>query len=150
MIETEKRVYGSGQLLSETIVECPGSTDVVFKPGKRLAHHPGNILFHDLIMSVADEYTTTTSKRGIYRWLFLEIKEKRKGRFLKWDDEEYWTEIKDETQVTVKISTFCKTVLRTRKATKENTSLVESSTTAFANNKRKRCEGTPCSNNSDT
>ena len=124
------------------------------------AHFNYNILFHELILSMADNYSTTSSKRGLYRWLFLQIKEKRKGRFLKWDDEEYWTEIKDEAQVTVKISTFCKAVLGKLKATKENTSLVESSTTAFTNNvedqtictsnKRKRCEGTPCSTNSDT
>lgn len=151
-LEAEARVYGSGVPLSGTIVECPNSTDVIFKPGKRLAHHPGNILFHELILSMANEYTTTSSKRSLYRSLAMEIKE-RKGRFLKWSDNEYWTEITDDAQITVKISTFCKAVLSKHKAAKMKTSLVKSSTTAFVNineqtlcagNKRKWCEGNLC------
>eukprot|EP00533_Pseudo-nitzschia_delicatissima_P011848 CAMPEP_0197278310 /NCGR_PEP_ID=MMETSP1432-20130617/18458_1 /TAXON_ID=44447 /ORGANISM="Pseudo-nitzschia delicatissima, Strain UNC1205" /LENGTH=478 /DNA_ID=CAMNT_0042744663 /DNA_START=79 /DNA_END=1515 /DNA_ORIENTATION=- len=156
-LEAESRVYGSGVPFSGAIVECPGSTDVIFKPGKRLDYHPGNSLFQKLIRSRANEYSSTPSKRGLYRWLAMEIKE-RKGRFLKWSDNGYWTEIQDDAQITIKISTCCKAVLSKHKAANMKTSLVKSSTTAFVNNvneqtlctsnKRKRYEGNLCCDSS--
>merc|ERR1719464_710700 len=69
------------------VVECPGSNDVVFKPGKRLMCHPGNVLFQNLILSKTNQYTTSmVSKQDIYKWLSEEIVQKRGGRFLKWND----------------------------------------------------------------
>jgi hypothetical protein len=136
IIETEARSNSratTGRLTSEPIVECPGSNDVVFKPGKRLLDHPGNIMFQSLILSKESEYTTTSSKRSMYRWLTREIREKRKGRFLKWNDDEYWTEILDERQITLKISTSCKTILRKARVKKNETS-IDSSTSSFQNN----------------
>ena len=154
IVETEVRIYGMARLARGTIVECPGSNDVIFKPGKKLPNHPGNILFRNLILSKEDEYTTIAAKRGLYRWLVTEIKFQHKGRFLKWNDDEYWTEIREDSQITTKMSTFCKNVLSKRKQIKKNAStIVDSSTNAFSSNldeeilshgnKRKRCEGLP-------
>jgi hypothetical protein len=146
-----------GRLASETIVECPGSNDVIFKPGKRLSFHPGNTLFQELILSKSEEYTTTIAKQGLYRWLMYEIQVKRNGRFLKWNDDEYWTELKVNSQITTKISTFCKKILsRSKKSSRanKNKTMLKSSTDTFQNhqigdsNKRQRCDGYnifPCS-----
>ena len=134
-----------GRLAYGTIVECPGSNDVIFKPGKRLIFHPGNALFQELILSKQEEYTTTTAKRGLYRSLIHEIQMKRNGRFLRWHDDEYWTELKDHSQITIKISTSCKAVLnKSRKSGRanKNKTMIESSTSAFHNQiKRQRCDG---------
>jgi uncharacterized membrane protein YgcG len=116
----------SSPSLSSLVVECPSSTDVVFKPGKRIMHHPGNILFQNLIISKTNEYTSMISKQNIYKWLALEIINKRHGRFLKWNDNGYWTILSDESQINVKISTSCKAVLNNY-----NRKTIESSTYAF-------------------
>lgn len=124
----------SSSTSSINIVECPGSNDVVFKPGKRSMYHPGNVLFQNLIVSKTGEYTSLASKRSMYKWLAEEIKNQRKGRFLKWNDDGYWTILKDESQINVKISTSCKAVLtRMKKSTKatNNRTAIESSTYAF-------------------
>ena len=137
----------SSTSLSSLVVECPGSTDVIFKPGKRLMCHPGNILFQDLIISKTNEYTSMISKRNLYKWLAEEIINKRHGRFLKWNDNGYWTILSDESQIIVKISTSCKAVLNKMKKSinaNNNRMTIESSTYAFErqdaliNYKRKR------------
>ena len=137
----------SSTSLSSLVVECPGSTDVIFKPGKRLMCHPGNILFQDLIISKTNEYTSMISKRNLYKWLAEEIINKRHGRFLKWNDNGYWTILSDESQIIVKISTSCKAVLNKLKKSinaNNNRMTIESSTYAFErqdaliNYKRKR------------
>jgi len=97
-------------------------------------YHPGNVLFQDLIVSKTDEYTSLVSKRNIYKWLAEEITNKRNGRFLKWNDDGYWTILKDESQINVKISTSCKAVLTRMKKSKNastNRAAIESSTHAF-------------------
>lgn len=141
IVEAEARYNGNiavtGRSTSARIVECPGSSDVIFKPGKRMVCHPGNALFQQLIVSKASEYTSTSSKRGLYRWLSREIVEKRGGRFLKWNDDGYWTEIEDEAQITIKISTACKAVLNKMKKSaraSKNERVVDSSTHSFNNN----------------
>ena len=137
----------SSTSLSSLVVECPGSTDVIFKPGKRLMCHPGNILFQDLIISKTNKYTSMISKRNLYKWLAEEIINKRHGRFLKWNDNGYWTILSDESQIIVKISTSCKAVLNKLKKSinaNNNRMTIESSTYAFErqdgllNYKRKR------------
>jgi hypothetical protein len=120
------------------IVECPGSYDVVFKPGKRLMFHPGNLLFERLIMSKADEYSSASSKRNLYIWLQKEITETREGHFLKWDDDGYWTKLEDEAQITTKISTSCKAVNKKLKRAWGSDTQLESSTFAFGDNNTNR------------
>ena len=122
---------------AKSIVECPGSNDVVFKPGKRLMCHPGNILFDELILSRTEEYNFTSSKRDIYRWLASEITEKRGGRFLKWNDDGYWTKLEADSEISVKISTSCKAVLKKLKGSQmasKNQIVIESNNFAFQPN----------------
>ncbi|OEU08687.1 hypothetical protein FRACYDRAFT_249587 [Fragilariopsis cylindrus CCMP1102] len=102
----------------------------------------------DLIISKTNEYTSMISKRNLYKWLAEEIINKRHGRFLKWNDNGYWTILSDESQIIVKISTSCKAVLNKLKKSinaNNNRMTIESSTYAFErqdaliNYKRKRC-----------
>ena len=58
----------------------------------------------------------------------------RNGWFLKWNNDGYWTILKDESQINVKISTSWKAVLtRMKKPTNaaNNRLVIESSTYAF-------------------
>jgi len=65
--------------VTNTIVECPGSHDVIFRRGQSFKEHPGNDMFRDSIMSYLTEKeeamqqqfmnnttttTTTTTKEG--------------------------------------------------------------------------------------
>jgi hypothetical protein len=45
------------QYRQSIIVECPGSTDVVFRRGKSMLYHPGNNMFQSLIESKLQEHT---------------------------------------------------------------------------------------------
>ena len=149
-IEKEAMVFGT-----ENIVECPRSNDVLFKPGKKLPHHPGNVLIEELILSKAEEFTTPGSKRSLYRWIMIEICSNRKGRFLGWDNDNKWRELKDDAIIIKKISSLCKNLMAKREKEKSATAFVDSSTNAFANNtsdehsshnsstKRKRCDDNP-------
>lgn len=94
-------------------VDCPGSNDVVFRPGSSMIANPGNDMFRSLVESKVQEVTSDSdsfpmqkkTKDDIAMEIIKEISQ-RKGRFLKWNnDEGCWTELKDITQVKSKIAT---------------------------------------------
>jgi len=69
------------------IVECPGSTDVIFRRGKSMAYHPGNNMFQGLIESRLEEHTEANQaeKMAIVLSLIQQIEKEKGGRFLTWD-----------------------------------------------------------------
>ena len=69
-------------------IECPGSNDVIFKPGKPVRNHPGNVTFRSLIelWSETHERATQTKKSEIAMRLVDEVLRVRGGRFLVWDE----------------------------------------------------------------
>ena len=75
------------------IVECPGSNDVVFRRGKSLNYHPGNVKFQNMIESQfqhhSDPNTTQARKEAIEIKVIQNVK-KDGGRFLKWDSDKGW------------------------------------------------------------
>lgn len=43
-----------------TMIECPGSLDVVFRPGRPVMNHPGNVAFRSLIESMSEQHDTAS------------------------------------------------------------------------------------------
>mmetsp|Transcript_39887 Transcript_39887/g.44550 ORF Transcript_39887/g.44550 Transcript_39887/m.44550 type:complete len:614 (-) Transcript_39887:459-2300(-) len=76
-----------------SIVECPGSNDVVFRMGKSMNYHPGNIKFQNMIDSQfqhhSGPYTTRTQKEAIETEVIQNVK-REGGRFLKWESDKGW------------------------------------------------------------
>lgn len=71
-----------------TKIECPGSFDVVFRPGRPVMNHPGNVAFRSLIESKSDQHdgATQTQKSTIVKSVVEKMIESRGGRFLTWDE----------------------------------------------------------------
>lgn len=109
------KVLFSGQSGAVSIVDCPGSNDILFRQGKTMMEHPGNAMFRGLILDYlerdrawkanqtllgeteggggtsfsASETTETMPQYGkqwfLNSWILDEICIRRKGRFLEWD-----------------------------------------------------------------
>lgn len=82
----------SQQHQRSTIVECPGSSDVIFRRGKSMMYHPGNAMFHSLIESRLEEHTKAkqAEKLNIVLSLIQHIQQEKGGRFLIWDGKNNW------------------------------------------------------------
>lgn len=94
-------------------IDCPGSNDVVFRPGSSMIENPGNDMFRSLVESKVREVTSDSvsyftqqkTKDDIAMEIVEEISQ-RKGRFLRWNNYEgCWAELKDISQVKSKIAT---------------------------------------------
>jgi len=77
-----------------SIVECPGSHDVIFRKGKTMMYHPGNVLFQNIIESRIQEHsidpkTTYARRQAIEMEVIQQIKNDC-GRFLKWEIDKGW------------------------------------------------------------
>ncbi len=87
-------------------IDCPLSTDVVFRKGSSWLVHRGNADFRDLIVRQYDEYSLATSsekKDAITRQIVDQVTET--GRFLEWDTiRGCWTPMADSSQIHVKVA----------------------------------------------
>ena len=127
------------QQLAQTIIECPGSNDVLFRPSKMIKGHPGNIMFQSLIESYveADMGITAASKKILSDILAVD------GRILVWDKRGWWTNMTDEAQMLFKVSVSYRDH---RKKNKGKAQVCDSSTFAFQRpnvKKRKLLEPDP-------
>ncbi|MGK3759205.1 MAG: hypothetical protein ACI8RD_011522 [Bacillariaceae sp.] len=112
----------------ENIVECPLSNDVVFRRGKPLNFHVGNVNFQNLIESRIYEHTIdqntpplrrTEIEIEIFNEVFRKPKQGESGRFLTWNKEKkWWLVIHSENEIQLKIRNafrdFRKKMLRTQ------------------------------------
>jgi len=89
----------------ESIIECPGSYDVVFRSGTNMACHPGNVRFRCLIESRYEHphIVSGTTQAELAKQLIEEIG-MMTGRFLIWNSKGYWTEMKDQLQIHKKVA----------------------------------------------
>jgi hypothetical protein len=81
--------------LSLNIVECPGSNDVIFRRGKSMNNHPGNVQFFCIIESRLDEFTKAKDQKGqqqlkIVLEIIHYIQNIQNGLFLKWNPSNGW------------------------------------------------------------
>jgi len=87
-----------------SIIECPKTNDVIFRPGTSMLCHPGNVVFRGLIES---KQNRTTVKRAEKEEVALEIireVQETGGRFLMWDIGGWWSELNDVTIISTKIA----------------------------------------------
>ena len=73
-----------------SIVECPGSNDVVFRRGKSMNYHPGNAKFQNIIESKLQQYSDPNTKQAQKKAIEIEVIQHVKkdgGRFLKWEND---------------------------------------------------------------
>ena len=89
----------------ESIIECPGSFDVIFRSGTAMACHPGNVRFRCLIESnLENPHVVSHMTQAELAEQLIEEIEMKGGRFLRWDTRGYWVEIKDGLQIHTKVS----------------------------------------------
>lgn len=90
---------------SVSIIECPGTNDVVFRSGTSMSCHPGNVRFRYMVESKHENpsLVSQTTRAELAEQLIKEI-ESCEGRFLKWDNRGYWTELKDPLQIHTKVA----------------------------------------------
>lgn len=88
-----------------SIIECPGSNDVVFRSGTSMSCHPGNVRFRCMVESKHEtpSIVSQTTQAELAEQLIEEIEEEG-GRFLKWDSRGYWMELKDRLQIHTKVA----------------------------------------------
>ena len=87
-----------------SIIDCPRSNDVIFRPGTSMLCHPGNVVFRGLIESKQDRITV---KRAEKEEVALEIIHEVKnsgGRFLMWDNGGWWSELENVSVISTKIA----------------------------------------------
>jgi hypothetical protein len=90
-------------------IDCPGSKDVLFRSGSAMNSNPGNVMFRSLLESkilevISSRNLPAKTKEDIAREIIQEISHRRKGRFLRWDnDNSCWMEFQDLTPVKTKI-----------------------------------------------
>lgn len=81
------------------LVDCPASSDVVFRAGTSSLSHPGNSSFHDMLRSQSDESQISPETVGT----FFETVTRRNGRFLEWNSCGFWKVISDPIAIQQKI-----------------------------------------------
>jgi len=128
---------------SVSITECPGSNDVVFRSGTSMSCHPGNVRFRCMVESKHEipSIVSQTTQAELAEQLIEEI-ESNGGRFFKWDNRGYWTELKDRLQIHTKVALSIRDFKYKTKA-QRNRQTNESYTYLFQcqdGNKRKRAQ----------
>jgi hypothetical protein len=98
VIEVEMTPSGQSTK-SLSIIECPRSFDVIFRPGTSMFSHPGNVTFRGLVESKQDRTTIKkTDKEMVALEIISDIQKLPNGggRFLIWDNTGYWSDISND------------------------------------------------------
>mmetsp|Transcript_27603 Transcript_27603/g.64807 ORF Transcript_27603/g.64807 Transcript_27603/m.64807 type:complete len:480 (-) Transcript_27603:197-1636(-) len=124
--------------IETSIIECPGSNDIIFRTGTALTCHPGNVMFQSVIESKMKEHAVASQvgKIAITKDI-IDLLRQKKGRFLQWDSGGYWTELKDPAIIYGKVANSVRDFKRKSYA-KQNQQNSESSTSMFRNQDEKR------------
>lgn len=124
-----------------SIIECPGSNDVIFRPGTSMLCHPGNVVFRGLIESKQNRITVKRAEKEEVALEIIHEVEKSGGRFLMWDNGGWWSELKDVGVISTKIAISYRD-FKTKVQQNKQQQKVDSSTFCFVNQdhgkKRKR------------
>ena len=103
-IEVIKMTQGSDDS-AVSIIECPGSTDVIFRSGTSMSSHGGNVRFRCMIESKHENpsIVSQTTQAELAEQLIEEV-EGIGGRFLEWNNQGYWTQINDRLRTHTKVA----------------------------------------------
>ena len=121
-----------------SIIECPRSNDVIFRPGTSMLCHPGNVVFRGQIEAKLDRVTVKRSeKEEVAMEIIKEVKDSG-GRFLMWDNGGWWSELHDIPMLSTKISiSYRDFKMKLQAAIKEHSQnkqqKIDASTFAFVN-----------------
>ncbi|MGK3738433.1 MAG: hypothetical protein ACI90V_005280 [Bacillariaceae sp.] len=124
-----------------TNIDCPNMNDVIFRTKHAYLCHPGNAIFRGLIESRFYEHNnaTTTDEKVAVTWSIVKDVDSRNGRFLVWDNNGCWKELKDRSHIRTKVAGAMKDHKRRIKA-RSNHQVNHSSTSVFQlqDNKNKK------------
>lgn len=122
-----------------SIIECPGSNDVVFRPGTSVSCHPGNVRFRCLLESITspDETPLKSTQAQMAERLINDV-ESVGGRFLKWDSQGYWSAMRDKMAIHTKVALSIRDFKYKTKAQRLNRQDNQSYTYMFCQEGRKR------------
>lgn len=143
-----------------SVVECPYTSDIVFRQGTSIMTHPGNNAFRALIASKYDEIQKTATNLNVNgdkssqlatRILVREIMEELERsnmRVLNWDDKQgFWRVLHDKSHIHVKIEYLVREHKNSIKAM-INRQCNDSSTSAFySSSTSQSCESCFCLEN---
>ena len=87
-----------------SIIECPGSNDVIFRPGTSMLCHPGNVAFRGLIEAKQNRITVKRAEKEEVALEIIQEVRSTGGRFLMWDNGGGGSELNDIPLISVKIS----------------------------------------------
>ena len=106
MDDREQDDDGDGNDETETIVECPRLSDVIFRKGPTHKNNPGNMHYRELIQSTNDEHAKAGRKKKYQiTWRTVKEIEERNGRFLEWSKtREMWTVCTDREKIRIKVA----------------------------------------------
>ena len=111
------------------MIECPGSSDVVFRRGKAVMNHPGNVAFRSLIESKCSlhEGATQTQKNAIAKNVVDTMIEVRGGRFLVWDEHSCcWKAVTDPSTQRHKVTIAFRNFRSYKKAMRNRQTIIRS------------------------
>ncbi len=145
VVET-MQMTAEGRQNAVSIIECPGSNDVVFRSGTSMSYHPGNVRFRCLVESKFEipENISQMTQAELAEQLIKEIQDCG-GRFLKWDNRGYWLELQDRLQIHTKVALAIRD-FKYKTKVQRNRQTNQSYTHLFENqdgNKRKRTDEDP-------
>jgi tRNA splicing endonuclease len=86
------------------LIECPLSTDVVFKVGTSSQTHPGNVAFQEQLLDWYERYfTSSKAEKEIIMSAIINHVQELNGRFLEWDERGCWRVIHDISVIRLKV-----------------------------------------------
>merc|ERR1712238_326127 len=105
------------------IVDCPRSTDIIFRKGKSYLNNPGNVYFRSLIEATNREHSLLPKRteKVAMTWRIVQlIEDQNDGRFLDWDKtHNIWYIQKDRNNIREKVAHTYKEYNRSNYIAKE-------------------------------
>ena len=126
----------NGKLEQVSIIDCPGSNDVVYRPGTSVSCHLGNYRFRGLLENI-----TGSENMGTHAQMAEQLIQKIGscgGRFLKWNTQGYWIAMSDAMLIHSKVSLSIRDFKYKTKAQRINRQNNQSYTYLFCQDGRKR------------
>jgi hypothetical protein len=102
-----RRAIEDASSLEDGFIDCPLSTDVVFRNGTASLDHPGNVTFRELIALHYQQHNQAKSshEKMAVSWNIVHQVTGAGGRFLEWvPSKGCWTPMLDRSQIRVKVA----------------------------------------------
>mmetsp|Transcript_22713 Transcript_22713/g.48209 ORF Transcript_22713/g.48209 Transcript_22713/m.48209 type:complete len:481 (+) Transcript_22713:126-1568(+) len=130
---------GDEKYIATKFIECPRSSDVIFRTGTSLTCHKGNSMFQSTIESKIKEHSAASQKgkMAITKEIIAEVKQ-NDGRFLQWDTRGWWMEVKGASRIHAKVAVSVRDFKGKSVAQRKTRQTFESSTYLFQNQHSKR------------